>query len=123
MNREILPYNNKLLNRAKEFRKNMTNTEKVLWSKVRGKQISNIKFDRQVIVDNFIIDFYSKELKLAIEIDGSIHDSRKEYDEEREIILKSKGIMFLRFSNNQVLQQLNDVINIITKKVQLLSTK
>jgi len=101
----------------------MTNTEKVLWSKVRGKQISNIKFDRQVIVDNFIIDFYSKELKLAIEIDGSIHDSRKEYDEEREIILKSKGIMFLRFSNNQVLQQLNDVINIITKKVQLLSTK
>ncbi len=69
----------------------MTNTEKVLWSKVRGKQISNIKFDRQVIVDNFIIDFYSKELKLAIEIDGSIHDSRKEYDEVKRNYFKIKG--------------------------------
>ena len=117
MRREIIKYNHKLLERAKELRKKMTLSEKHLWKYIRNKKLNNIKFDRQVVVDNFIIDFYSRDIKLAIEIDGCSHNDKQEYDEERQAILESKGIRFIRFSNNEVLFNLEFVLTSISEAI------
>jgi very-short-patch-repair endonuclease len=71
----IIPYNPKLKARARELRKNMTPGEQRLWQFLRGKQVLGFDFDRQRPIDQFIVDFYCKKLRLAIEIDGASHDS------------------------------------------------
>jgi len=95
---------------ARKFRKNPTETEKIMWDLLRDRQLANKKFRRQHLVSGFIIDFYCPENKLAIEIDGSVHLNKKEYDQEREKILKNIGINFLRFSNQDVLKEPKKVL-------------
>jgi len=74
MRRKILPYNPKLKPLAKALRKNMTLAEVLLWNKLKQKQMLKYDFDRQRPIDNYIVDFYCKDLMLAIEIDGSSHE-------------------------------------------------
>ena len=95
---------------ARKFRKNPTETEKIMWDLLRDRQLANKKFRRQHLVSGFIIDFCCPENKLAIEIDGSVHLNKKEYDQEREKILKNIGINFLRFSNQDVLKEPKKVL-------------
>lgn len=112
--REIIPYSSILIEQAKKNRNNPTPTEKRLWKKLKGKQIRGFDFDRQKPINNFIVDFYCKELKLAIEVDGSIHIGQEVADEERQKILESFGISFLRFTNNDIIHRLDNVIEVIT---------
>ncbi len=88
--------------KRRQLRQNITKAEKLLWDKVKDRQIENCKIRRQYSVDKFVIDFYSPELKLAIEIDGESHfeNGAAEYDKERQAFLESAGITFIRFTNN-----------------------
>ena len=94
------------------LRRNMTKAELVLWDKLKDKKIFKSKFRRQHPVDIFIVDFYCHEYKLVIEIDGEIHndEENKEYDIGREAELKKFGITVLRFTNDQVIYKLDEVI-------------
>ena len=73
----MLEYNNNLKTLARELRKNMTDAEKKLWSKLSRRQMSGYQFYRQRIIGNYIVDFYCPKSKLAIEIDGGQHYSGK----------------------------------------------
>ena len=84
---------------AKELRQNMTDAEKLLWSKLRNRQLYNFKFRRQQPIGIFIADFYCAKAKLVIELDGHAHADKVEYDLERTRWLNSVGYMVLRFWN------------------------
>ena len=113
MRREIVFYNPKLKERARELRNNPTPMEKQLWIYLKGKQLEGFDFHRQKPINNFIIDFYCSELKLAIEVDGSIHIGREQEDKERQEIIEHFGISFLRFTNDQVKNNIEVVIQTI----------
>jgi len=100
-----------IFQRAKELRNHVTHAEMVLWDYLRGNQFG-YKFRRQHPVGNFIVDFYCHKLKLAIEVDGSVHNNEDviEYDEERQKILESEGIKVIRFTNDDVLKNTENVM-------------
>ena len=112
---DFLPYNPKLKQIARELRKNMTRSEILLWQKLKGKQIHGYDFDRQRPIDEYVVDFYCKRLKLAIEVDGSSHDSEKaqEQDHYRQERLEAIGVRFLRFRDEDVRCRLDDVLRVI----------
>ncbi|MBX4197819.1 DUF559 domain-containing protein [Candidatus Parcubacteria bacterium] len=112
---DIIPYNHKLKEHSRELRKNSTLAEVLLWNRLKGKQIRGYQFLRQKPIGNYILDFYCKELKLAIEVDGQIHRLKIEADTFRQGQLESFGITFLRFSNNQVEKDIDNVIGKINK--------
>lgn len=105
-----------LLERAKSNRKDSTKAEAILWEALRNKNIG-IKFRRQHPIDQFIVDFVSLDNKLIIEVDGGYHDevAQKELDEIRTAILNSQGFNLIRFTNNEVENNLAEVIEKIKK--------
>ena len=113
MKREIIFYNAKLKERARELRNNATPMEKKLWIYLKGKQIEGFDFHRQKPINQFIVDFYCAELKLVIEIDGSIHIGKEEADKERQEIIEKFHINFLRFTNDEVKNNMEGVIQTI----------
>ncbi len=98
----------------------MTKAEAIVWQKLRCKQLENCKFRNQYSVDQFVLDFYSSEIKLAIEIDGESHfqEGVAQYDQERQIFIESAGIKFLRFTNKDVYENLNGVLETIAYKIR-----
>ena len=103
--------------KRRNLRNNSTYTEKVLWLSLRKKQIHNVRFLRQYSVNHFIIDFYSPKIKLAIEVDGSSHIGKEEYDLARQNYIETFGIEFIRFTNEQVMGNTDKVIAEIKKVV------
>jgi very-short-patch-repair endonuclease len=97
----------------------MTKAEFILWQKLKGKQLEGIKFRSQYGVDRFVVDFYCTELKKAIEVDGESHfqDGVQEYDLERQDFIESVGIRFLRFTNDEVHENLEGVLERIVWKI------
>ena len=89
----------------------MTTAEKNLWKALRSRKLGELKFRRQAPIEWFIVDFLCMKHSLIIEIDGGIHELQKEYDREREEILRKKGYRILRFSNDQVLDDQEKVLN------------
>ncbi len=114
---DIIPYNPKLVERARYLRKHGTLAEKLLWKYLRGKHMLGYDFDRQKPMDNYIVDFYCAELKLAIEIDGQSHDGKYTYDHDRQEKLESFGIEFLRFSEQEVRKDMDNVLRVIEQWV------
>jgi very-short-patch-repair endonuclease len=111
--RKIIPYNPELKDLAKELRSNMTLSEVLLWNELKQKQILGVDFDRQRPIGNYIVDFYCKELTLAIEIDGDTHIYRYDYDKERQTNLEKLGVHFLRFEDIEVKKNINNVLRVI----------
>ncbi|MEA5459203.1 DUF559 domain-containing protein [Arcicella sp. LKC2W] len=109
MKNKIIPYNPKLKELARELRKNSTLSEVLLWLKIKGKTMG-VEFHRQVPIDNFIVDFYCHELMLAIEIDGSSHDDKQDYDQNRQLILENLGVKFIRFRDIDVKRRIGWVL-------------
>ena len=109
MKNKIILYNPKLKELARELRKNSTLSEVLLWLKIKGKTMG-VEFHRQVPIDNFIVDFYCHELMLAIEIDGSSHDDKQDYDQNRQQILENLGVRFIRFRDIDVKQRMGWVL-------------
>jgi len=106
----IIPYREDLKEKARELRKNMTWPEKNIWYQVLQKDtLSWYRFLRQKPLLEYIVDFYCDELKLAIEIDGDSHDFRQEYDTKRTEDLNKYWITVLRFTNDEVLKNLEGV--------------
>lgn len=110
---DIIHYNPKLKELAKKLRKEMTLSEVLLWQELKGKNMLGYDFDRQKPIDNYIVDFYCKALKLVIEVDGNYHnhDEMPEKDEIRHKRLESFGIRFLRYSEAEIQQNLKFVLN------------
>ena len=88
--------------RAKELRRNMTPSEKILWEKLRHNRLNGIQFRRQQIIDSYIVDFYCHAKALILEVDGDIHDLQQDYDKERDGYLSARGFRILRISNTEV---------------------
>ena len=97
----------------------MTDAEKLLWSKIRRKQLKGFQFYRQKIIGNYIADFYCPELKLVIEVDGGQHYSAegRESDRMRDAYLTGAGITVVRFSDGDVLTKLEAVLEEIWKRL------
>ena len=105
-----------LLENAKEMRSNPTPAEDALWQQLKGKKIG-AKFRRQHPIDNFIADFVCLDKKLIIEVDGKIHDSQKEADQQRTDVLNDLGYQVIRFKNEAVLVETENVITQITSSL------
>lgn len=117
--KNIIPYNPELKVLARELRKNMTFAEVMLWKALRNKSLLGFDFDRQKPIDNYIVDFYCKELKLAIEVDGKSHDIEQIAinDKIRETKLNELGIRVLRFKEIEIRKNIKEVISIIERWV------
>jgi len=107
----------KILENARALRKNMTQAEKILWEKLNRKQFEGLKFRRQHPINQFIADFYCHEIKLAIELDGEIHNYQKEYDIGRTFEIEKYGIRIIRFKNDEVINNLNEVLKKIRETI------
>jgi very-short-patch-repair endonuclease len=100
--RKIIPYNSDLKDLASKLGKNMTLSEVLLWNELKQKAMLGYDFDIQRPIGNYIVDFYCKELSLAIEIDGDSHINKYDYDEKRQKTLEKLGVHFLRFEDIEV---------------------
>lgn len=105
--------------RAKELRRNQTDAERLLWSLLRSRQLGGFKFRRQKPIGNYIVDFYCKERKLVIELDGGGHgeEAQAAYDRLRDQILLEEGYSVLRFWNHEVFQETQAVLKKIWEKL------
>ena len=104
-------YNRALKEYARKLRNNSTLSEVILWEKLlKQKKLRGYPFLRQRPIKNYIVDFFSKDLNLIIEIDGEIHKFQKAKDKKRELDLIELGYTIIRFSNEQIL---NEFINVI----------
>jgi very-short-patch-repair endonuclease len=101
-----------ILARARQLRKNLTGVEKVLWKKLEKNNFENLRFRRQHPIGKFIVDFYCHELMLVIELDGGIHNRLEvaERDAGREIELEKLGLRVLRFRNEEVIYNMEDIL-------------
>ena len=111
--------------RARELRKNQTEAERVLWQRLRNKQLNGLKFRRQCPISGFIADFYCFELKLAIELDGQVHTEydQQEQDDYRTNVLTDKGVTVLRFWNSEVINTPEKVLETIETTAMRLRQK
>jgi very-short-patch-repair endonuclease len=116
---ENLPYNINLKSRARALRKAGVLSEVIFWLQVHKGIFWKIDFDRQRIIGNYIIDFYVKTLGLVIEIDGSSHNNKEEYDQKREEYLLSFGLKVYRISDFRVKHDLNNVMKELEEYIVL----
>ena len=116
MKNQFLP---KSISFALELRKKQTPTEELMWDKLRNRRLKGFKFLRQhpIIVSKqngktkfFIADFYCAEKKIVVELDGGIHALQIEYDKERDNIMKDMGLVVLRFTNEEVVKNVYEVM-------------
>ena len=113
--RKIIPYNPKLTALARKLRNESTETEIYLWLKLKGKQMYGYDFHRQKPIDNYILDFFCYDLLLGIEVDGYSHEILEVYNKDRikEKRMNELGITILRFSDFEVLKDMENVIRAI----------
>lgn len=114
------PYNKNLKQASRDLRNHMTEAEKLLWSRIRNKQILGLQFYRQKPILNYIVDFYCPAVNLVIECDGSQHFTNEgvEADRIRDDALAQLGLKVLRFDNGQVIEQLDNVVEVIYQFIQ-----
>ncbi len=106
--------------KRRKLRREQTYCEKILWKLIRGRQTLGYKFRRQYSVDYFVIDFYCPELKLAIELDGDIHNipEQKDYDKARQKYLEAFGIKFIRIKNDEFVGNPNETFKRIDEAIK-----
>jgi len=104
--------NSTTLRTAAILRKNMTLPEILLWKKLKDRKIFNVKFRKQHPISIFIVDFYCHEHKLVIEVDGEVHNDEKiiDYDLGRSTELNKFGIKVIRFTNDEIIYNIDSVI-------------
>ena len=108
----MLRYNKDLKSFSQQLRKNMTDTERRLWSRIRGKQFKGCQFYRQKTIGDYIVDFYCPSAKMVIELDGGQHYSEEgqEKDKIRDKYLTDNGLQVLRFSDRDVFENMEGVL-------------
>lgn len=105
-----LPFNPALKERAKKLRKAGNLSEVLFWNQVKNKRFKGFDFDRQKIVGNYIVDFYCSNCDVVIEIDGSSHDNKQEYDARRDAFLESLGLTVVHILVSDVLKNMSAVM-------------
>ena len=108
--------------RAKELRKNMTPAEKMLWQRLRNYQLDGFYFRRQHPIKYFIADFYCAKADLIVEVDGGVHNDpdAQEWDINRTAELEKSGITVIRFTNEEVFNDTERVIQKIRQQLNVL---
>ena len=114
-----------LFKRAEKLRERMTKAEVRLWEELENSQLDGYKFRRQHPIHKFIVDFYCHKLKLIIEVDGKYHESdeQKNSDLERNELLTFQGIQIIRFTNEEVLNNIDHVLKRVRKKIEIIDLK
>ena len=117
----MLPYNGNLKQYSRQLRENMTDAERQLWSKIRMKQLKGHQFYRQKPIGDYIVDFFCPRAKLVIEVDGSHHlvGGMIECDRIRDDYLNSLGLRVLRFTNADVITNIDGVVESIEREIPL----
>ncbi len=100
---------NKLKKYSRELRNNGTKAEAILWKYLLSRKQTEYRFLRQYVIRPYIVDFFCYELQLVIEIDGSSHENKSEYDFKREVYIQSKGLKVIRYKEKDVLNSLGNV--------------
>ena len=100
----------KLKTVAREMRSDPTESEELLWEHLRARRLNGFRFRRQHSLGQFVAGFYCHEARLVIEVDGPIHERRKEQDAIRDAFIEHHGLGVLRFSDTQVLNNLDEVL-------------
>src|SRR3989344_3238922 len=120
----FLSYDKNLVLKARELRKNPTNAEKLFWQKIlKSKDLKIFTFLRQKPLGHFIVDFYCSKLRVAIEIDGGLHDFQKSRDRERDNILKQNfGIKIVRYKNEDILRNPEKILEDLLNQINPLPT-
>jgi type I site-specific restriction-modification system R (restriction) subunit/very-short-patch-repair endonuclease len=108
-----LPYNPALKERAKELRQAGNLSEVLFWNQVKNKQFKGLDFDRQKIIGNYIVDFYCSNCQVVIEIDGSSHDDKVEYDANRDQFLEELGLKVIHIPVNDIMFKLGEVMEML----------
>lgn len=111
----------KNIQRCRNLRKNQTDAEKKLWSVVRNRQLSGVKFRRQFSVGRYILDFYCPEYRIGIEADGGQHyeNGGRTRDELRTNELNNLGVEIIRFSDHDILKNIDAVFEVIQKAIEM----
>ncbi len=109
---------NELRPTVQDLRRNSTPAEKVMWELLRDRRFSDYKFRRNHPIDRFLVDFCCPKAALIIEVDGPVHDSQKEKDQERQEYLTEMGYQVIRFTNDQVIERLDEVVMEITRVLE-----
>jgi very-short-patch-repair endonuclease len=119
MPKNVLPYDSKLKGPARNLRKNTTESERALWSRLRGKQLLGVQFYRQKPLGNYIVDFFAPTAKLVIEVDGSQHlqEENSDKDRKRDKYLASLGIRVVRFDSRTVLKDTDSLVHFIYRVI------
>lgn len=106
-------------NTAEVLRKTMTQAECNLWEELKNKKFNGLKFRRQHPIDRFVVDFYCHEHRLVIELDGDIHNQKdvKANDSNRESELQNFGLKILRFKNEEVFSNIQNVLEKINEYI------
>ncbi len=99
--------------RARAMRRQMTPAEDALWQRLRMTHLDGLHFRRQQIIDGFIADFYCHAAGLVIEVDGELHESQADYDAQRDQAIARRGLQILRFTNEDVLDDIEEVLKAI----------
>ena len=107
-----------LIPRARELRSNPTDAERRLWRALRQRRLEGYKFRRQVPLGPYIVDFMCREQRLVIEVDGAQHAEQVEYDRARDTWLATEGFRVLRFTDREVLMELDSVEEAIWVSLQ-----
>ena len=107
-----------ILERARELRRPQTPAERRLWECLRDSQLTGYKFRRQHPIDRFIVDFFCAASRLIVEVDGESHSAQEEYDAARTAWLEAQGYQVMRFTNQEVYQQLEGVVATILRECQ-----
>ena len=99
---------------AREMRSEPTRAEDALWQSLRGRRLGGLKFRRQHAVERFVVDFYCREARLVVEVDGEIHQDTREQDATRQTFLEQQGLLVLRVANREVQDSLTEVLAAIS---------
>ena len=99
--------------RAGSMRRRSTEAERVLWQRLRARQINSRKWRRQQAIDQYVVDFLCYELRLIVEIDGDVHPFQEREDVARQSYLEAQGFQVLRFTNDDVLTNLDGLLRVI----------
>ena len=115
-----LKYNSNLKLLSRRLRDNLTDAEKLLWRKIRKKQIGNLQFYRQRPIGSYIADFYCDKAKLIIEIDGGQHYEKENIlkDRTRDEYFRKIGLRVVRFTNLDILKNIDNVVESVYQKIK-----
>jgi very-short-patch-repair endonuclease len=110
--------------KRKTLRKNLPLAEIILWDRLKGRQLEGYKFRRQYSVEDFVIDFYCPELKLAVEVDGDSHYTEDALlsDRKRQIEIETFGIRFLRFTNREIYENVEGILLKIEEQIKQITS-